>query len=311
LSRTSDRRSRADALGVGLLLIPAGSLPGIQRSWSLSEASGVAHCWTFDHYRWREAPQEMWYGSTPVLAMAALTTSRISFGSLVMGMDKRHPLLVAQEALTLAVMSAGRYVQGLGAGNNGRDATMSDGTLSTEARSEAFKDYVTAVNALTSGRTAETRSHVWRCREASLPIPSTARVPLAVATNAPAVLGDVAAQADMWVTNGGRPGVAGKASPDIDWLRVADMCGQLDELRSGQEPQRESMRKLLLVASRNRPNFQHSDELHALARRAISAGFSDLVVPAPWTGGPWKDDRRAVEDFLSSLTPDGAYEAHH
>jgi alkanesulfonate monooxygenase SsuD/methylene tetrahydromethanopterin reductase-like flavin-dependent oxidoreductase (luciferase family) len=57
----------------------------------------------------------------PALAAAAAATDRIRAGTLVLDNDFRHPLLTAHEAVTLQILSAGRFELGLGAGWLRRD----------------------------------------------------------------------------------------------------------------------------------------------------------------------------------------------
>ncbi len=57
----------------------------------------------------------------PALTAAAAATSTLRVGTLVLGVDYRHPLLVAKEAATLDLLSGGRFELGMGAGWLGRD----------------------------------------------------------------------------------------------------------------------------------------------------------------------------------------------
>jgi probable F420-dependent oxidoreductase len=50
------------------------------------------------------------------LAMAAEATTRLRVGTLVLGNDYRHPLVLAKEAATLDLLSEGRLELGIGAG---------------------------------------------------------------------------------------------------------------------------------------------------------------------------------------------------
>jgi len=52
----------------------------------------------------------------PALAAAAAATAALQIGCLVFDNDYRHPVVLAKEAATLDVLSAGRLVLGLGAG---------------------------------------------------------------------------------------------------------------------------------------------------------------------------------------------------
>lgn len=52
----------------------------------------------------------------PAIAAAAMATTRLRFGSYMFGNDFRHPLLLAQDAASLDVLSDGRFDLGLGTG---------------------------------------------------------------------------------------------------------------------------------------------------------------------------------------------------
>jgi probable F420-dependent oxidoreductase len=52
----------------------------------------------------------------PALAAAASVTTTLRVGTFVLANDYRHPLVMAREAATLALLSAGRFELGLGAG---------------------------------------------------------------------------------------------------------------------------------------------------------------------------------------------------
>lgn len=52
----------------------------------------------------------------PALAGAAVATTRLRVGTLVIDNDFRNPLMLAREAATLDVVSGGRFELGIGAG---------------------------------------------------------------------------------------------------------------------------------------------------------------------------------------------------
>ena len=74
-----------------------------------AEDLGYATLCVADHYTDQFAP-------TPALAAAAAVTTTLRVGSLVYGVDFRHPALLAKEAATIDVISDGRFELGLGAG---------------------------------------------------------------------------------------------------------------------------------------------------------------------------------------------------
>jgi probable F420-dependent oxidoreductase len=73
------------------------------------EQLGYATLVVPDHFRDHLAP-------VPALTAAALATTRLRVGSLVFSNDFRHPAVLAKEAATIDVLSAGRFELGLGAG---------------------------------------------------------------------------------------------------------------------------------------------------------------------------------------------------
>src|SRR4029450_7210691 len=73
----AEKARRVEALGYSILLMP-------------------------DHFRNQLAP-------VPALTAAALATTRLRVGSLVFANDFRHPAVLAKEAATIALLSAGRH----------------------------------------------------------------------------------------------------------------------------------------------------------------------------------------------------------
>ncbi len=67
------------------------------------------------------APDSIAHGLSvlPMLAAAATVTTRLHLGTYVLANDFRHPVLVAKDAVALAMMSDGRFELGIGAGHPG------------------------------------------------------------------------------------------------------------------------------------------------------------------------------------------------
>lgn len=73
------------------------------------EELGYGALYVVDHLSRQLAP-------ISAMAAAAAVTSRLRIGAYVFANDFRHPLILAREAATLDVLSAGRFELGLGAG---------------------------------------------------------------------------------------------------------------------------------------------------------------------------------------------------
>jgi probable F420-dependent oxidoreductase len=71
--------------------------------------------WGYDSLFWPDHFGPQW---EPVVALAAAAavTRRLKVGSLVYGIDYRHPIVLAKAAATIQLLSGGRHEFGLGAG---------------------------------------------------------------------------------------------------------------------------------------------------------------------------------------------------
>ncbi|MGZ4589020.1 MAG: LLM class flavin-dependent oxidoreductase, partial [Mycobacteriaceae bacterium] len=103
---------------VGVVLLPQARWrgpDGAAQQWLRVEALGFDHAWTYDHLSWRSLVDEPWFATVPVLAAAAVTTSRIRLGTWVASPNYRHPVPFAKELMTLDDLSGGRFILGIGA----------------------------------------------------------------------------------------------------------------------------------------------------------------------------------------------------
>lgn len=75
-----------------------------------AEALGYSTLYVPDHFV--DHP----FGPFPAMAMAAEATTTLRVGSLVLGNDYRHPVVLARDAATLDLLSDGRLELGVGAG---------------------------------------------------------------------------------------------------------------------------------------------------------------------------------------------------
>jgi probable F420-dependent oxidoreductase len=86
-----------------------------------AEELGYGSVWVGDHvvapehFRQRIGP--LFYDAFVVLSQAAALTSRVRLGTSVLVLPYRSPLVVAKMAATLDVLSGGRLILGVGAGN--------------------------------------------------------------------------------------------------------------------------------------------------------------------------------------------------
>jgi probable F420-dependent oxidoreductase len=84
------------------------------RTARLAEGAGCSTLLIRDHFI--EGPFDHQLAPLTSLAFVAAATSRLRVGTLVLGNDYRHPVVLAKEIATLDQMSGGRVEPGLGAG---------------------------------------------------------------------------------------------------------------------------------------------------------------------------------------------------
>jgi len=83
--------------------------------------------WGYDSVFWPDHFGPQWE-PVAALAAAAAVTTRLKVGSLVYGIDYRHPIVLAKAAATIQLLSGGRHEFGIGAGwmeSDYREAGMS------------------------------------------------------------------------------------------------------------------------------------------------------------------------------------------
>lgn len=93
---------------------------GITERQQLLDAAREAEACGYDTFLLRDhfipEPFGSQFGPLAALATVAAITTRLRIGTMVICNDYRHPVLLAQEAATLDVLSEGRFELGLGAG---------------------------------------------------------------------------------------------------------------------------------------------------------------------------------------------------
>src|SRR5215208_4311115 len=93
--------------------------PELRQMAELAEAVGFDSLWVGDHllYRYADGNRGPWEAWSMLAALAAVT-ERVELGPLVACTSFHPPGLIAKMAATIAEISGGRLVLGLGAGWN-------------------------------------------------------------------------------------------------------------------------------------------------------------------------------------------------
>ena len=95
---------------VGIQLAPQqhDDIGSIMQQYQAAEAQGFDHAWV---------GQLFWHDALTLATLAGQHTERIELGTFVIPVPGRHPVALAQQALTAEMATQGRLVLGLGAGH--------------------------------------------------------------------------------------------------------------------------------------------------------------------------------------------------
>ena len=138
------------------------------------------------------------YGPLVALTVAAEATTRLRVGSLVFGNDYRHPIVLAKEIATLALMSHDRVEFGLGAGWMSSDYRSSGITEDRPGvRVSRMEEALAIYKSLWSeGRATFAGEHFQITDAVSTPALAQ-RPPIIIGGGSPRVLGIAAREADI------------------------------------------------------------------------------------------------------------------
>jgi probable F420-dependent oxidoreductase len=166
-----------------------------------AETAGFDSIWVGDHLLYRAAggrpergPWEAW----TLLAALAAATERVRLGPLVACAGFHPPGLLAKMAATIAEVSGGRFVLGLGAGWS-RDEFAAFG-IPYDHRVSRFEEAFTIVRGLLAGERVSLAGRWWQADDAVLLPPPAARVPLMIGSNGPRMLAIALPHATAWNT---------------------------------------------------------------------------------------------------------------
>jgi alkanesulfonate monooxygenase SsuD/methylene tetrahydromethanopterin reductase-like flavin-dependent oxidoreductase (luciferase family) len=165
-----------------------------------AEENGYDSIWLGDHLLYRDdgrperGPWEVW----TLLAGLAAVTERVRLGPLVACASFHPPGLLTKMAATVAEISDGRFVLGLGAGWN--EVEYRAFGLPYDNRVSRFEEAFEIVRRMLAGERVTLPGRFWRADDAVLlPRPSE-RVPLMVGSNGERMLTITLPHVDWWNT---------------------------------------------------------------------------------------------------------------
>jgi alkanesulfonate monooxygenase SsuD/methylene tetrahydromethanopterin reductase-like flavin-dependent oxidoreductase (luciferase family) len=165
-----------------------------------AEAVGFDSIWIGDHLLYRgdgereRGPWEAW----TLLASLAAATQRVDLGPLVACAAFHPPGLIAKMAATVAEVSGGRFVLGLGAGWNEQEFRAFG--LPYDHRVSRFEESFAIVRQLLAGERATLTGRHWQAQDAVLIPAPTKRPRLMIGSNGPRMLRIALPHVDAWNT---------------------------------------------------------------------------------------------------------------
>jgi G6PDH family F420-dependent oxidoreductase len=164
-----------------------------------AEAAGFDFAVSSDHYYpWVRAQGHSPY-AWAVLGAVAHATRQLRLMSFVTCPTRRyHPVVVAQKAATVALLSEGRFTLGLGAGENLNEHVVG-GWPHVTARHRMFEEALQIIQPLLVGQTVHHNGEYFEVPEARLWDRPAEGVPIGVAVSGPESCGLAAAYADAMI----------------------------------------------------------------------------------------------------------------
>jgi len=213
---------------------------------------------------------------TLIPALGAVTT-RLRFVTFVVKLPIRHPVLVAKQAASVAVLTGNRFLFGVGTSPWPEDYGLLD--VPWERRGRRMDECIDVIRGLTRGGWFEFHGEVFDLPSVKMAPTPSAPIPILVGGHGEAALRRAATVGDGWMHGGGDP---------------ADLPGLLERLAV-----------LRAEAGRDREPFEtHVISLDAFSvdgvRRLEEQGVTDVIVGFRWpyVVGPDTEPLQAKIDNL-------------
>jgi F420-dependent oxidoreductase-like protein len=167
---------------------PAGEIDGIVEHAKRVERLGFATLWMPNIFSW---------DAIIALSIVGRETSRIELGTAVVPTYPRHPMAIAQQALSAAAVSRGRFTLGIGLSHKIVIEDMFG--LSYERPARHMREYLEVLTPLLRGEPAKFAGELYRV-QGGIQVPGAGRVGLVVAALGEVMLGLAGRLSDGTIT---------------------------------------------------------------------------------------------------------------
>ena len=269
------------AIRIGAKVPNSGPLPteiGIGRMARTLEEAGFESLWVSDHvvlprriesrYPFASDGRATWSTSTPYidavvsLALIAAATERATFGTAVLVLPLRNPVVLAKQAASLDAVSGGRLKLGVGAGWLAEEFAALG--VDFQARGSRFVDGVATLRATWSGLLPND----------VLAVPTPAHdVPILVGGHSKIALRRAGALGDGWL-----------AQQSLDALDDGELEAARETMRAAAAETGRDIDRLQVVL-RIVDAAGRSDELASRLAALEAAGVDEVIVDVDWATG--------------------------
>jgi 5,10-methylenetetrahydromethanopterin reductase len=281
----------------------------------LIESEGFDQLWYSNHKFYRD----MWAG----MAIAALSTQRITLGTFVAEPYSQHPAQIAAAIATIDELSGGRSILGLGAGgSNFREL----GTQRIRP-AQALRETVEIARGLLRGERIAYRGEVYTADNVWLHLPARSELPIVVASRGDRVLRTAGEVADgvmiaTYATPEGlrhgremvRKGLvdAGRAEGDVELLTRVYVALD-DDPRAARDAVRPMIAAMVMASYPDTAFLEHAGleitpELASMARQkseALAFASGDLVPDAFVRQFAWVGTAPDVAEQIAAVADSG------
>jgi 5,10-methylenetetrahydromethanopterin reductase len=156
-----------------------------------AEAAGLDDVWMANIFS---------HDAISTLALVGAATSRVGLGTAVTPTYPRHPTALAQQALTTAAASGGRFTLGIGLSHQ----LVIEGMLgmSYDQPARHMREYLSVLMPLARGETVNFQGEQYRVSGVALDVPDAGELPVVVAALGPVMLklaGEMADGTNTWM----------------------------------------------------------------------------------------------------------------
>ena len=262
--------------------------------WEAAEAMGFDHAWTYDHLVWGGLPNAQWFSCIPTLTAAAGVTERIGLGTHVVSPNFRHPVSTAREVQTLADVSDGRLILGLGVGGSPDSGILRQPALSVRERVDRFQEFTSLLDRTLREDHVDADGPYYGAADMRLVGGEVrSRIPFVIAGNGPRSVRFAALNGEGWVTTG-------PSTDDLDeWFAAVDDGHRL-LTDTAAEAGRTVDSYLNLNMSPVNP-LASAQVFTDLVGRAAETGFTDVILHWPRADEPYRGDESVLEQIAASL----------